>query len=516
MKKVLKVLFIFICTMVCVSNVFAFDLKTLDNDKFSQEKISNTYSFTPRIVKDKDGNSVTSVHKEYPNTRPCDETWCNDNHQDDYIVTEGSDYSGIYALYKNVGTYKGKIVDLKITVASIDFRETYKGDTETAQEDGMKKALLHFSGAKTEIGIAAYGAESIDFKIQYLEHNTEKNMEENFKSIITFADIDGSRGSNPERIGFKKDDVDRVYISNYGKLHLDTTDSDSERQKFKGSLKWSGRCGEETGDNTYSNDGDVNCSLLVNDDKIYGYIADSETTLVDGLDKFNTEKDNISKGGMIIALFKKPEFEINWNNYYISLTSTGFLEIDEVEPVKSVDKAEAKIGETVNYEIIQEVPNQSVDWYYNTWSIEDTIPSQLDVTAEGVKVLNEAGSDITSDFDIVVSDNKLVVSAKSNLLTQSKFYNTSYKIQVQTTVNKNARKDEILTNKAIHKYSNSNQLDSYTKESNEVTTKILVDEEVSVPSTSSTISMILIGCGVALLIIGVYVYFKVSKERNNL
>lgn len=190
------------------------------------------------------------------------------------------------------------------------------------------------------------------------------------------------------------------------------------------------------------------------------------------------------------------------------------MEIDEVEPVKSVDKAEAKIGETVNYEIIQEVPNQSVDWYYNSWSIEDTIPSQLDVTAEGVKVLNEAGSDITSDFDIVVSDNKLVVSAKSNLLTQSKFYNTSYKIQVQTTVNKNARKDEILTNKAIHKY--SNQLDSYTKESNEVTTKILVDEEVSVPSTSSTISMILIGCGVALLIIGVYVYFKVSKERNNL
>lgn len=217
---------------------------------------------------------------------------------------------------------------------------------------------------------------------------------------------------------------------------------------------------------------------------------------------------------MIIALFNKSPFVINWNNYYISLTSTGFLEIDEVEPVKSVDKAEAKIGETVNYEIIQEVPNQSVDWYYNSWSIEDTIPSQLDVTAEGVKVLNEAGSDITSDFDIVVSDNKLVVSAKSNLLTQSKFYNTSYKIQVQTTVNKNARKDEILTNKAIHKY--SNQLDSYTKESNEVTTKILVDEEVSVPSTSSTISMILIGCGVALLIIGVYVYFKVSKERNNL
>lgn len=144
MKKVLKVLFIFICTMVCVSNVFAFDLKTLDNDKFSQEKISNTYSFTPRIVKDKNGNSVTTVEKVYPNTQQCDETLCNDNHQDDYIVTEGSDYSGIYALYKNVGTYKGKIVDLKITVASIDFRETYKGDTETAQEDGKKKLYYTF------------------------------------------------------------------------------------------------------------------------------------------------------------------------------------------------------------------------------------------------------------------------------------------------------------------------------------------------------------------------------------
>lgn len=557
MKKIKLLLFTFLISILCISNTFAYETKQVD---WNKDKIEGDF-FTPRIVKDKNGNILTQVSFEYGTVTSCqnddgtlNSEYCNESHISDYIYKDGDSLP--FVRYKNVGTYKGKVVDLKINVTKIYFNESFKGDNGNFTNP---VALIHFSGVSNgEIGFAAFGANSVDFTVQYFDSQTGEKIT-GIKSLITFADIDGAPMSNmnevdgyihyyplngyndensiagypPEKLVLENSKIDTVYLNKYSKRHLDINDDIENKSKssFTGNLIYSGSCGEKITDSglAYNHDGDVNCLSLYPDDstKIRGWFeymnrddnidpGDNKTYFLNTI-SFNNAAKNLSRAGMLTVVFNTSPFTVNWNQYYVSLVSTGFLEIVNPAPTKFVDKEEAKIGDEVNYEIEQQIPNQAEEWYYSTLSIEDVIPSQLDVDASNIKVISEAGSDITDNFDISVSDNKLVVTAKSDLLSDPKFYNSSFKIQVKSTVNNTAKKDDVLNNKAVLKYKTIKEnSEEYSIESNEVITKIVTDT-VDVPSTSSTISLILIGAGTFLVILGIFLYFyliKVNKENN--
>lgn len=127
------------------------------------------------------------------------------------------------------------------------------------------------------------------------------------------------------------------------------------------------------------------------------------------------------------------------------------------QPVKSVDKTSAKVGDTVTYSIVQEVPNNyssEVDMItfaslygnysaipqnkgYASLKITDTFQDGLKMpAAEAVKITNEAGVDVTDKFTINIDGQNLIAEAK-NAATNIDLYGHIFTIKVETVVTSN-------------------------------------------------------------------------------
>lgn len=501
MKKVKNLLLALIITLFGVINVDALQYEAVGDAKV----VSSDYAFTPRFIQ---GNNGTKVKIEYGSAKKCeDDDHC--GHDQDYVLKKSQNYKDIYALYENVGTYHGKQVDLKITISSIDF-----GSSEIAE--------FHFDSERIAIGF--YKADNAFFKIQYIDHSTGKDM--NIKSVISYSDIDGPteyQSKNnviAERIGVKDTDADYIYVYEpYGMQHFKLETSNGYNY-LTGTKNWTGICGElvkkYNGEevNFYSHDGDVNCYTYgAEDGALKGGHNGTGETVDEATAK--TQEEFYSKAGIATVLYNTAPFTLSWNHYFVELTSVGFLEIEEPAPIKSVDKQEAKVNDELIYTIIQEVPNQVDDWYYATWSIVDQFPSQVDFTVDDVTITDDSGEDVTDNFELSMSDNKLTIEAKGETLSKYEFYNNSYKITVKTIVNDSAKKDDILKNYATHTIQNASAKEQ-TSSSNEVETRIIVDE-IPVPSTSSSLSNWTIMFGAFIAIMGGIIYFVILNKlkKNN-
>ena len=123
------------------------------------------------------------------------------------------------------------------------------------------------------------------------------------------------------------------------------------------------------------------------------------------------------------------------------------------KPVKTVDKAKAKKGETVTYTIKQEVPNNYsteadiVTWsslwsnyssiprtkLYTGFTMSDTFDSNLTLpTASAITIKNESGKNVTDEFNISISGNELSIASKDT--STLALYGHTYTVTVPTTV----------------------------------------------------------------------------------
>ena len=148
-----------------------------------------------------------------------------------------------------------------------------------------------------------------------------------------------------------------------------------------------------------------------------------------------------------------------WSYRYSGTTcGVGFLFGSAVpyvmpEPTKSVDKESAKVGDEVNYSIVQEVPfnyTGEVDSIaflnlhsnydsipankgYSAFAITDTFQEGLKMpTAEEVIVKDEKGNDVTANFTVAIEGQKLTVTAKD--ATAMSLYGHIFTISVKTIV----------------------------------------------------------------------------------
>ena len=123
------------------------------------------------------------------------------------------------------------------------------------------------------------------------------------------------------------------------------------------------------------------------------------------------------------------------------------------KPKKTVNKTTAKIGDEVTYRITQEVPNNysteaDIVQFMSLWSnysaipqnkgysalrISDSFDNSLIMPSSGeIKITNEKGADVTSNFTITVSGQKVEAVAKNaNTLD---FYGHTYTITVKAKV----------------------------------------------------------------------------------
>ena len=130
--------------------------------------------------------------------------------------------------------------------------------------------------------------------------------------------------------------------------------------------------------------------------------------------------------------------------------------------------------ENLIYSISQGVPTEHQEYYYNSFAIIDTLPNC--VTYKSAKVLNDARKDVSANFDITTTtqDGRTTVTAtaKASFLSQVKFYNNEYTLQITTNLADNPQsKSDFVKNGSDYKFKFTNKASTRVVRSGETVTK---------------------------------------------
>ena len=471
-----KILLLFIIMMIIgIDGVYAKPGYCQVKNPGSDE-ISGVYAFSPKF----NGSPTIS----WGNLHNCE--WNNGTNAcrrgDDKYISKYETFGDVYAIYENVGMYDGTLVDLKIVLDHIVFKNS---------------EYISVGFNQNDIGIRTYSNSlnnnhdaRIYFKVQYLKHGTNDLIvdgNKNFKSNITFTDLDYG-----EEIGIKKTDIDYVYILNtesmvrtltsYSDIYHISSSQENGYYYYTGNHNIALACNNQIdAGGTVLTEGfvDANCGMEDSNlgDPRYGVIkydssimnGASLTNVHQAIMKGNTNylaNDSMnftgdeaefgkslnadklkffSQAGMLTVLFKKSEFIISWNHYYTGFTDAGFLKVGELQPTKLISTVSnpvlhtnddgtadrVEVGEEVTYQIKQVVPNQPRQFYYDNWYIQDSIPSELNVIGTDIIVESSNPNIDSSDFIIEFDSHK-------NQLTVR-------------TKNENENENEILKNENFYK-----------------------------------------------------------------
>ena len=149
---------------------------------------------------------------------------------------------------------------------------------------------------------------------------------------------------------------------------------------------------------------------------------------------------------------------IGYHLQYTPLTAT--LPSD---PVKSVDKEETELGDTLIYTIEQKISERfDDDFHYSSLVFKDTIDSNL--TYNSLKVYNENSADITASAGTVGYNSQtrqLTYTFNSNYLNNMAYNGQVYKFEINTKVNNNSTSATV-TDKASTTINNLHVLESNT------------------------------------------------------
>lgn len=433
------------------------------------DEISSVYAFSPKF------NSSPTI--SWGNLHNCE--WNNGTNAcrrgDDKYISKNETFENVYALYENVGMYDGTIVDLKIVLDHIDFNNADYISVGFNQNDIGIRTYSNSSNNNHDARIY--------FKIQYLKHGTNDLIvdgNKSFKSNITFTDLDYD-----EEIGIKKTDIDYVYILNtdpmvksltsYSDVYHISSSQANGYYYYTGNHNIALACNNQIdAGGTVLTEGfvDANCGMEDSNlgDPRFGVIR-YDSSIMNGASLTNVHQAIVngntnylandsmdftgdeaaygktltddklkffSQAGMLTILFKKSEFTVSWNHYYTGFTDAGFLKVGELQPTKLISTPSnnefhtnsdgtadrVEVGEKIEYQIKQEVPNQPSQFYYDNWYIQDSIPSELDMS-EGVVTVESSNLNIDSSNFIIEFDsnsNQLTVRATSDILKNENFY----------------------------------------------------------------------------------------------
>lgn len=516
MKKIKLILILLLILFIKIDNYKAYTLSYKDEKSTINEK----YAFSPKF------NGV----KEVKYNLNSEWTQCTDENLRQACTVYGYEYhrevpenalsetTNAYIVYKNVGKYNGKDVDLKISLKSIIYNDT---------------DYVSFKFYDKKIGFSSYShlisndGERADFilQIDYLYSENNKEIGD-FYSNVNFTDIDYK-----EILGIETGAIDYVYLYDTKNVlkdltgeekqvdHIDRTSKSVNGTNYKfyegtrnftflcsytgksGGIFINGgfsdvRCGDDysamgepaygiidykefynsfTNKDLSSDERTVRERINNQGDKINILASKSEIRSSYGeniSDKYlilEDYKDKFDYSGIATALLKKSSFKIIWKSYYVGLEDNGYLTIEEPGPIKTVDKGKASPGNTIKYTITQKFPNQPDSVTYDFWQITDKLPDGL--TLNNVSIAGLEG-DASDKFSIVQDGNKFTYSAKNLSSSKDYFYNNTFTVTVTATINNNVDINTNLINTAQHCFQiNDNEGVKCLKSS--VTTKVV-------------------------------------------
>ena len=348
----------------------------------------------------------------------------------------------IVARYTNVGTYKGKSVDLRIIIH--DWQRIKLNDG----------GVNYLSFQKDKIAVTVPQNEWTSMTWEFVESGTTKRIR--VAGYFTFADIDAGQAVQFNKATSKA--IDRFIISDSGN-YLKYRNVDGQYRIYDTAYvdyddtKYNPRAG---------------FSILYDRDHLrfqWRWTRDPSLTHLHSATKGQ------AGGQYFFYVMNKP-----------TGTAIG-------APVKSVDKETLTTNSNINYKIKHTVPYETSKYYYSSYVIEDTLDSAL--TNPTVSVYDGAGKNRTSWFNVSISDRTVKVSAKSDSLKSSSFYGRDYEVRISAGVNPTTLRTKIGSNN-YYDIPNTAEVTvkrgsrSQTETSNKVTTRVPKPSAFETPTKTVT------------------------------
>ena len=316
--------------------------------------------------------------------------------------------------YNNVGTADdGTVIDLKITI------QDWKPFISTINDTNCTNNMIAFNNVSS-IGTYQSAFDYVKYTWTYMEHGTEN--EKVVSGYFTYDDIDNLQG-----ITFGKETYDRI-----DSLYVPT---DQSIIKYKE---------EKDGGITFFDGADQPLDDYLDPRGIFTFLySDSSSFDFTYSEDFATREQNSGR----------PIPPNNNNQYaYFGYSAKKILPTAPLIPTKTVtDSDETNVdkntltglGEAYTYTITHKVPDEIADFYYSNYEMQDELIPELERVSD-VKVIDEAGNDVTGKFEAKHEGNLVKMVAKADVLKQADFYNHEYKFEFQTKIREGASLDSYL------------------------------------------------------------------------
>ena len=159
-----------------------------------------------------------------------------------------------------------------------------------------------------------------------------------------------------------------------------------------------------------------------------------------------------------VELYSLIDHGAGYHFRYIPLTANV-----PTSPVKSVNKTEAKLGDSVTYTVEQKISKKyDTGFYYSSLVFTDTLDENL--TYDSFSVYNEAGNDVTASAGSTSYDSttgKITYTFNQEYLKNMEYNDQTYKFVVNATISKKST-SAIISNKSEVNINNTTTLESNT------------------------------------------------------
>ena len=358
--------------------VFASTGSIFDIAQIPQEgdKMESKYSFVAKFI-----NGVTEV--ETFGEDWIDEMWTGSTAISKINRNMNDSQKGnIGVIFRNVGKFGNTTVDLKITFTDWNIQQVH---------------------STTGIGVRTNTIEYFDMYMrdvsqvwEFLESGTDNLI--NISGYMTMKDID-----EYQSVTFSKDTVQNI-------SEFFVYDEDNV-------LSFSNNDGE------YSIYADFKTGYGATDSKVMVTYTFSSSTI-----KFNWYSGG-EKTGIAWSLFqfdaKKP---------MPSEISAPVKVASDLNEERQTNNSLSSLDEKFSYIISHTVPDEHTAFWYKSYVMEDTLPECLSIKVSDIKIFNEIGTDVTNRFDVGVTGNKIIASAKSSFLSTAAFYFNTYSFVIDTQI----------------------------------------------------------------------------------
>ncbi|RAK47652.1 hypothetical protein BHX94_12400 (plasmid) [Macrococcoides bohemicum] len=322
--------------------------------------------------------------------------------------------------YTNVGIFNGKQIDLKITIT--DWKHSYANDTGRISFGNNEIAFLH------------RGYENVDYKLQYLDHETQQPVK--VDGFMTVKDIDENQKLTFDSQTMQS--IDQIYVPTKDTKVLYKANSDGSADFYS---------------ELYGNDGDT----WHFDPKDPNELRGDFTFMYSGTDTLNISwgwqyTDEEKKANAEKTPDIKDWAEDSYLGAYLNYSALKPVATEILKPTKLVSDADEKqknsttlnaMNESLIYEVTHTVPLETEEFYYESYEIKDTLNNVLQLNGD-VKVVNELNKDVTSQFTITTSGQNINAEAKGDFVLSDAFYNHTYKLVIPAKVKAGADLSTIL------------------------------------------------------------------------